>query len=56
MSLTMMGLTPGPLVRTLFPLFICILPVPLVVLVAWGLLFLQQQESSPNVIFLLFFC
>ena len=50
----MMGLTPGPLVHTLLPLFLCVLMIPLVVLVAWGLEFLHQHESSPNLIF--WFC
>ena len=61
MSLTMMGLTLGPLVRLLF-LFtlmntLFVLENPLVVLtnllvvsVAWGLKFLSQQESSHSVL------
>ena len=50
MSLTLMGLTPGPLVRALF-LFalknpLVVFTTLLVVFVAWGVLFLSQQESS----------
>ena len=56
MSLTMMGLTPDILVCTLFATFLCILKIPLVVLVVWGLLFLYQQESSPNSIVLCLIC
>ena len=41
----MMFLTSGPLVRTVFPLFICVLTILLVVLVAWGLAFAYQHES-----------
>ena len=39
MSLTMMGLTPYPLVRTLFTIFLLVLKIPLVVLLVWGLVF-----------------
>ena len=49
MSLKRIGLTNVPLVRALFH---CVLMIMLVVLVAWGLAFLYQQESIPNVIFL----
>ena len=47
MSLTMIGLDPGLLVRTIF-LFAMMNPLvvlvnPLVVFVAWGLVFLSQQ-------------
>ena len=49
MSLTVMGLTPDPLVRTLFALFLGILLIALVVF--WGLTFFYQQELSSNVIF-----
>ena len=52
MSLTNLDLTPDPLVRTLFALFLCILTRSLVVLVFWGLKFLHQQELSPKVMFL----
>ena len=56
-SLTMMGLTPGQLVRALllFTLMsslvaletpLVVLETPLVVFVAWGLVFLSRQESS----------
>ena len=45
-----MGLTPSPPVRAILH---CVLMIPLVVLVTWGLEFLYQQESSPNVTFLL---
>ena len=51
-----MGLTADPLVCTLFPLFLCVLMISLVVLVYQGLEFLYQQESIPNVIFLRFLC
>ena len=53
MSLTMMGLTPGNLVRVILH---CIFSIPLVVLVDWGLAFLYQHESSPNVMFLSLSC
>ena len=52
-SLKNLGLTPDPLVHTLFALFLCVLARPLVVLVFWGLTFLHQQESIPKVIFFL---
>ena len=42
-SMTMMGLTPVPLIRALFP---CVFTIPLYVLVAWGLNFLYQQELT----------
>ena len=48
----MMGMTPSFLVLTLLQIFLCILMITLVVLVAWGLAFLHQQESIPNVMFL----
>ena len=52
MSLTNLGMTPDPLVCTLFALFLCVLAILLVVLVFWGLAFgSHQQESSPKVIF-----
>ena len=35
--------------------FHCVLTVPLVMLVAWGLAFLYQQELSPNVMFFYLF-
>ena len=54
MSLTTMGLNLDPLVRTILPLFICVLKIPLVVNMAWGLEFLYQQESIPNVIIFAF--
>ena len=53
MSLTMVGLTQVPLVRALLPF---IFTIPLVVSVDWGLAFLYQQESSPNVTFLCLLC
>ena len=40
MSLTNLGLTPDPLVRTLLALFLCVLKSPL--LVFWGLVFSHQ--------------
>ena len=40
MSLTNLDLTPNPLVRTIFALFLCVLTSPLVVVVFWGLTFL----------------
>ena len=49
-----MGMTLGPMVRTLFALFLCVLTVPLVVLVAWGLAFSYQKESIPNMIFFVY--
>ena len=52
MSLKNFGLTPDPLVRTIFALFIFILTILMVVLVFWYLKFLHQQESSSMVIFL----
>ena len=48
MIMTMMGLTPGPLIRALLP---CVLKIMFAVSVAWGLVFLYQQELSPNVTF-----
>ena len=53
MSLMMMGLTPGPLVRAIFR---CILTILLVVIVARDLVFLCQQKFSPNVTFLCLSC
>ena len=50
MSLTNLDLTPDPLVRTLFTLFLCVLTSLLVLLVFWGLKFLHQQELSPEVV------
>ena len=47
-SLTMMGLTPGPLVRALLHFVLMNL---LVVLVSWGLAFLYHQELISNVTF-----
>ena len=55
-SLTMMGLTPVSLVHTILLLFLYVLTITLIVLGDWGLAFLYQQESSPNVIFLRFSC
>ena len=52
----MMGMTPGPLVHTLLPIFFAFLQILLVVLVSWGLAFLYQQKSSPNVIFFRLLC
>ena len=52
----MMGLALGPLVRTLFQISLCVLTITLVVLVAWGLKCLYQQDSSPNMIFLCLSC
>ena len=52
-SLAMMVLTPGPLVRVIFP---CVLTILLVILVAWGVVFLYQQDSSPNVAFFRLSC
>ena len=49
--MTNLGLTPDPLVRTLLNIFICVLTSMLLVLVFWGLTFLHQQESSPNVVY-----
>ena len=56
MILTMMGLTPDPLVRTIFSIFLCVLAILLVVLVFWGLAFSYQQELNPNGIFLCLSC
>ena len=56
MILTMMGLTPDPLVRTIFAIFLCVLAILLVVLVFWGLAFSYQQELNPNGIFLCLSC
>ena len=53
MGLKMMVLTSVSLVRNLLPHFICVVTMPLVVLGAWGLAFLYQQEPSPDVIFCL---
>ena len=50
MSMMNLDLTPDPLVLTIFTIFLCILTITLVLLVFWGLEFLQQQESSPNVV------
>ena len=55
-SLTRMGLDLGPLSRTLFRFFLCVLTIPLFMLVAWGLVFSYQQELSPNVILLRLLC
>ena len=55
-SLTNLELTPYPLVCSLFAIFICVLTIPLVVLMFWGLEFLHQQESSPILIFLRLTC
>ena len=52
MSLTNLGLTLDPMVRTLFALFLCIFTIMLVVLVFWGLMFSHQQDSITKVIFL----
>ena len=57
MSLTMMGLTLGPLIRALLPFtlknplvvlttLLVVLPTLLVVFVAWGPAFQFRQESS----------
>ena len=43
-SLTMMGMTPSPLVRVLLPL---VLMIMLVVTVAWGMAFFFQKDLSP---------
>ena len=51
-----MGITPNPLVRTIFALFLCVLNILLVVLVVWCMVFLHQYESIPNVIFLHLTC
>ena len=52
----MMDLTLDPLVHTTFVLLPSVLTIPLIVLVVWGMAFLYQQESSPNVIFLRLLC
>ena len=49
----MVVLTPGPLVRAIF---YCVFTIFLFVLMAWYLVFLYQQESSPNVTFFNFLC
>ena len=54
MSLMVMFLTLGPLLRNLFALLLCVLIFLLAVLVVSGLVFLHQQESNPNVIFFTF--
>ena len=56
MIMKMLGLTPDPLVRTLFAFFICVLMITLVVLVVWVLVFCYQQESIPNIILLHLMC
>ena len=50
MILTNLGLTPDPLVHTMFMIFLCVLISDLVVLVLWGLTFLHQQELSPKMV------
>ena len=45
MSMTMMCLTPDPLVCTLFALFLCVLKIPLVVLVVWVLNFCKNRSQ-----------
>ena len=45
-----MGLNPDPLLRIILAVFLCILVIPLVVLVFWGLVFLYQKEPSPKVV------
>ena len=44
-SLTNLGLTPDPLVRTIFALFICVLTSMLLVLVFWSLLFFTKRSQ-----------
>ena len=53
MSLIMMGLNTGPLVRSLLHY---VLTIQLVVLVTWDLEFLFQQETSLNGTFLRLLC
>ena len=48
MSLMNLCLTPNPLVSTVFALFLLFLTSLL--LLFWGLMFLHQHESSPNVV------
>ena len=55
MNLTMMVLNPDPLVHTIFTFF-GVLLIMLVVLEFAGLVFLHQQESIPNLIFLRLVC
>ena len=67
MSLTIMGLTPGPLVRAVFPFALTntlvvletplvVLTNPLVVSMVWGLAFWYRQESIQLVTFLCCSC
>ena len=56
MSLTVMVLTPDPLVCTLFAIFLCILMTRLVVFLILGLLFSHQQDLSQNMIFFSLTC
>ena len=48
MSLTNLGITPDPLVRNLFTLFLYVLTSLL--LVFWGLTFSHKQKLSPKVV------
>ena len=50
MILKNLGLTPDPLVQIILAIFLCVLKIPLVVLVFWGLAFSHHQESRPKVV------
>ena len=52
MSHSNLGVTPDPLIRTLFARFISILVSPLLLLVFWGLTFSHQYKSSLRGVFL----
>ena len=56
MSLMNLGLTPDPLIHTLFALFIFVFTTTLLVLGFWDLVFLHPQEVSITVIFLRLMC
>ena len=51
-SLKNLGLTPNPLVSTLFELFLCVFTILLVVLLFGGPQFFHKQKSSSQVIFM----
>ena len=50
MSLSNLGLTPDPLVHSIFAPFLCVFMIALLVLVFWGLTIPHQHESSPKVV------
>ena len=53
-SLTMMGLTPGPLVHTILPLFLYVFTTTLIVLGAWSGIFVPTGVESKCDIFAFF--